>query len=178
MSCVALDVLGRYQGAVSATRRSWRPPIASRSSATSAATSPGSPGSTSLQTRPPPSPSCAEPAEDAPELADKAYDVLLDPQRGFARKAEMDIEGLKTVLALRSEYGEPKRTLTDPLRYVDLSYYDEASNNQNRAHRENCRCFVPLAVPPPRRSSGSPPFCRSPPRRKRRSRSRSVSAWR
>jgi hypothetical protein len=30
------------------------------------------------------------------------------------------------VLALRSEYGEPRKTLDDPARYVDLRYYKEA----------------------------------------------------
>jgi ABC-type nitrate/sulfonate/bicarbonate transport system substrate-binding protein len=62
----------------------------------------------------------------APELAAKAYDILLDRQGGFAPKAEIDVEGVRRVLALRSEYGEPKKTLDDPAKYVDLGYYKEA----------------------------------------------------
>lgn len=62
----------------------------------------------------------------APELADKSYDVLLHPTRGFARKARLDTEGLKTVLALRSQYGEPRKALGDPTRYYDLAYYQKA----------------------------------------------------
>jgi hypothetical protein len=34
------------------------------------------------------------------------------------------VEGIKTVLKLRSEYGQPKKELTDPSRYYDLSYYE------------------------------------------------------
>jgi hypothetical protein len=34
--------------------------------------------------------------------------------------------GVRTVLALRSEYGEPKKALRDPAKYLDLSYYKQA----------------------------------------------------
>jgi ABC-type nitrate/sulfonate/bicarbonate transport system substrate-binding protein len=63
----------------------------------------------------------------SPELAEKTYGILLDPQDGFARKAELDVEGIKTVLALRAQYGEPKKALTDPLKYTDLAYYKKAT---------------------------------------------------
>lgn len=62
----------------------------------------------------------------SPELAAKSYDILLDPKQGFARRAEIDMKGVRTVLALRSEYGEPRNMLTDPGKYIDLSYYKEA----------------------------------------------------
>src|SRR3989442_1409505 len=57
-----------------------------------------------------------------PELAAKTYDVLLG--RGFEPDAALDVEGIRTVLALRSQYGRPQKELTDPARYYDLSYYD------------------------------------------------------
>ena len=38
----------------------------------------------------------------------------------------MDVEGVRTVLALRSEYGRPQKTLTDPMKYIDLTYYKRA----------------------------------------------------
>jgi hypothetical protein len=63
----------------------------------------------------------------SPELAAKTYDVLLAPTGGFDRNAALDVEGVRTVLALRSEYGRPQKSLTDPARYYDLSYYDKAA---------------------------------------------------
>jgi ABC-type nitrate/sulfonate/bicarbonate transport system substrate-binding protein len=60
------------------------------------------------------------------ELAAKSYEILLNPKTGFARHAELDIEGVKTVLALRSEYGEPRKQLTDAAKYYDLRYHAKA----------------------------------------------------
>lgn len=62
----------------------------------------------------------------SPELAEKTYGVLLAPRNGLLKKARIDLDGVKTVLKLRSEYGEPKKALTDPGKYVDLSYYRRA----------------------------------------------------
>ena len=62
----------------------------------------------------------------SPELAAKSYDILLDPKRGFGRRAAIDLEGVRAVLALRSQYGEPKKFLDDPMKYLDLSYYSRA----------------------------------------------------
>ena len=36
------------------------------------------------------------------------------------------MEGVKTVLELRSKYGVPQKSLTDPMKYVDLSFYQKA----------------------------------------------------
>jgi ABC-type nitrate/sulfonate/bicarbonate transport system substrate-binding protein len=57
------------------------------------------------------------------ELAQKSYDILVHPSRGFSRRAEIDIAGIKTVLALRSKYAQPSKPLTDPAKYYDLQYY-------------------------------------------------------
>jgi ABC-type nitrate/sulfonate/bicarbonate transport system substrate-binding protein len=46
--------------------------------------------------------------------------------RGLPAKAQLDIAGIRKVLELRSEYGQPKKTLTDPARYYDLKYYEAA----------------------------------------------------
>jgi ABC-type nitrate/sulfonate/bicarbonate transport system substrate-binding protein len=62
----------------------------------------------------------------APELAAKSYNILLDPKQGFTRKAAIDMKGVTTVLALRSEYGEPKKTLDNPGKYIDLTWYKKA----------------------------------------------------
>jgi ABC-type nitrate/sulfonate/bicarbonate transport system substrate-binding protein len=55
-----------------------------------------------------------------------AYRVLLHPRDGFQRKAQIDLEGVRTVLRLRSKYGLPQKTLTDPARYYDASFYRAA----------------------------------------------------
>jgi ABC-type nitrate/sulfonate/bicarbonate transport system substrate-binding protein len=60
------------------------------------------------------------------ELASATYDVLLADTGGFDRKARLDPEGIATVLALRSEYGRPQKTLTDTGKYSDTRYYDAA----------------------------------------------------
>jgi hypothetical protein len=36
------------------------------------------------------------------------------------------MKGVTTVLALRSEYGEPKKMLDDPDKYIDLTWYKKA----------------------------------------------------
>lgn len=59
-------------------------------------------------------------------LAEITYDRLLDPLHGFQRRAAIERDGIRTVLALRSRYGKPQRALTDPDRYYDGSYYAQA----------------------------------------------------
>jgi len=123
----AIDVLGRYQGLVGAARRSWAQAnpdkvvgfirayrsgldwLYDRSNKAEAL------GILQKNVR-----------GMTPELAAKTYDVLLAPTGGFDPKAELDVEGVRTVLKLRSEYGEPKKELTDPARYFDLTYYQRA----------------------------------------------------
>jgi ABC-type nitrate/sulfonate/bicarbonate transport system substrate-binding protein len=60
------------------------------------------------------------------ELAAKSYAILAHPTRGFARRAELDVAGVNTVLALRSKYAQPPKQLTDPAKYYDLQYYAKA----------------------------------------------------
>jgi ABC-type nitrate/sulfonate/bicarbonate transport system substrate-binding protein len=58
--------------------------------------------------------------------ANAAYGVLLAPRDGFQKKAQIDLQGVRTALALRSKYAEPKKALDDPNRYYDPSFYREA----------------------------------------------------
>jgi ABC-type nitrate/sulfonate/bicarbonate transport system substrate-binding protein len=58
--------------------------------------------------------------------ARKAWDVLLGGREGFQKKARLDREGIETVLKLRSEFGVPRKLLTEPDRYIDESYYRRA----------------------------------------------------
>ena len=62
----------------------------------------------------------------SPELAQQSYNELLDPRGGFFRKGRVNMQGLRTVLALRTRYAEPKKTLKNPMNYYDPSYYDAA----------------------------------------------------
>jgi ABC-type nitrate/sulfonate/bicarbonate transport system substrate-binding protein len=61
-----------------------------------------------------------------PALAKQAYDLLLADKGGITRDIALDMRGIRTVLELRSKYGMPKKTLTDPMKYVDLTYYEKA----------------------------------------------------
>jgi ABC-type nitrate/sulfonate/bicarbonate transport system substrate-binding protein len=61
-----------------------------------------------------------------PQGALAAYGILLSPVEGFQKKAKIDLEGVKTVLALRTKYAKPHKTLSDPSRYYDPSFYDAA----------------------------------------------------
>ena len=64
-----------------------------------------------------------------PELAAKAYNVYVSEKTGFFRKPVFNPEAIKTVLALRSEYGVPRRMLTDPSLYYDARYLAAAGIN-------------------------------------------------
>jgi ABC-type nitrate/sulfonate/bicarbonate transport system substrate-binding protein len=55
-----------------------------------------------------------------PSAAEQTYEELLNPVTGFIRDGMINVEGLGTVLALRSRYGEPKKELTDPAKYCDM----------------------------------------------------------
>jgi ABC-type nitrate/sulfonate/bicarbonate transport system substrate-binding protein len=122
----AIDVYGRYQGLTGATRRSW------------AAANPGKleayirgyreglawlfdPGNKAE--------AIAVLRRNLPQLSDglalQSYGVLVNP-KGFAPDGALDIEGVRQVLVLRSEYGEPKKTITDPMRYYDPKYFEAA----------------------------------------------------
>src|SRR5215469_335612 len=61
----------------------------------------------------------------SPSLAQQSY-AALDNPRGFAPRAQIDLAGVRTVLDLRSRYGEPRRVLADPARYYDPQYYQAA----------------------------------------------------
>lgn len=52
----------------------------------------------------------------SPALVAKTYDVVLSPSGGFFRGAKPDLRGIDRALALRSRYGKPYRTLTDPMK--------------------------------------------------------------
>ncbi|MEI9915191.1 MAG: hypothetical protein WDN29_04585 [Methylovirgula sp.] len=59
------------------------------------------------------------------KLAEQTYGELLDPKAGFFRSAKVNMDGLRTVLRLRSTYGSGPK-LDDPARYYDASYWADA----------------------------------------------------
>ena len=61
-----------------------------------------------------------------PALAKRSYELLVADKGGVTRDVALDIDGIRTVLQLRSKFGQPQKTLSDPMKYVDLSYYDKA----------------------------------------------------
>ena len=65
------------------------------------------------------------PNMDAP-LAAATCEVLLAKSGGFDRQARLDEQGMRAVLALRTQYGQPQKVLTDPQQYCDLTYYERA----------------------------------------------------
>ena len=121
------DVLGAYQGLVGATRRGWAKEretdlvgyIRAYLAALDWLYEPANRGEAVAILRKN-LPAMTE------ELAQKSYDILAHPKSGFARHAELDVPGIKTVLALRSKYATPPKQLTDPAKYYDLQYYAKA----------------------------------------------------
>ncbi len=123
----ARDVFPRYQGLVGATRRSWAAANGDALTAFIAAHLESLAWLHDRANRPAAAAILAEKVPNmTPEFGAVVYDELLKLPGGFEPKARLDQEGLKVVLALRSEYGRPQKTLSDPMKYVDLSFYERA----------------------------------------------------
>jgi ABC-type nitrate/sulfonate/bicarbonate transport system substrate-binding protein len=60
------------------------------------------------------------------KVAEETLDALLDSDYGLYPKAELNLPGLKSVLALRAEMGYLKPPLPPAEKYIDLSYYNRA----------------------------------------------------
>src|SRR5712664_1831634 len=123
----ATDVLGAYQGIVGGARKGWADAnrdavvgfIRSFSEAVDWLYDPRNKDEAVLIFR--------KNLPNVPEHgAQAAYGVLLAPSGGFQKKAQIDLEGVRTVLRLRSKYAEPKKSLSDPSRYYDASFYRAA----------------------------------------------------
>ncbi len=61
-------------------------------------------------------------AEDAASI----YASLVSGKGGLNRGAAINMDGVKTLLDLRNNLGDGKQILNDPMKYVDLSYYEKA----------------------------------------------------
>ena len=60
------------------------------------------------------------------EIAERTYQLLSEPNFGFAPDAKLNLEGFRNMLALRAEVEQPGTQLPPPERYLDLSYYERA----------------------------------------------------
>jgi ABC-type nitrate/sulfonate/bicarbonate transport system substrate-binding protein len=58
--------------------------------------------------------------------AQRHVDALLGTREGFTRGGALDADGMMTVLRIRSEFGLPRKALSDPARYVDDRYQQAA----------------------------------------------------
>jgi ABC-type nitrate/sulfonate/bicarbonate transport system substrate-binding protein len=67
-----------------------------------------------------------------PKVAERTYELLVDPSFGFNVDAKFDQEGFKNLLALRAEIQRKGEAAIPPERYVDLSYYERAMNRLGR----------------------------------------------
>jgi ABC-type nitrate/sulfonate/bicarbonate transport system substrate-binding protein len=63
--------------------------------------------------------------EIKPQVVGAVMKSLLSPLSGLTPKGAITIEGIKTALDLRTRYGKPSSPLTDPYKYIDLSYYND-----------------------------------------------------
>jgi ABC-type nitrate/sulfonate/bicarbonate transport system substrate-binding protein len=123
----AIDQLGHYQGLVGATRRGWAEQherelvayIRGYLSGLDWLFEPINKNEAILLLR-------SKLPNMSEHLALKSYDILINPKNGFSRKAELDLEGVRTVLSLRSEYGNPCKYLSDSSKYLELRYYEIA----------------------------------------------------
>jgi ABC-type nitrate/sulfonate/bicarbonate transport system substrate-binding protein len=61
-----------------------------------------------------------------PDIAERTYALLSEPNFGFAPDARLNLEGFRNMLALRAEVEQPGATLPTPERYLDLGYYERA----------------------------------------------------
>jgi ABC-type nitrate/sulfonate/bicarbonate transport system substrate-binding protein len=122
----AVDVYGQYQGISGTTRRSWAAENPKKLNAYIRGYREGLAWLFDPKNR---EEAIAILRKNLPQLSEglagQSYSVLVNP-KGFALDGALSIEGVRRVLTLRSEYGEPKKQLTDPMLYYDPRYYEAA----------------------------------------------------
>jgi ABC-type nitrate/sulfonate/bicarbonate transport system substrate-binding protein len=123
----AVDAYGQYQGLTGATRRSWAAANPKKLDAYIRGYRAGLAWLFDPRNK---DEAIAILRKNLPQLSEglavQSYGALVSP-RGFAADGALSIDGVRRVLALRGEYGEPKKTLSDPMRYYDPRYYEAAA---------------------------------------------------
>jgi ABC-type nitrate/sulfonate/bicarbonate transport system substrate-binding protein len=123
----AVDVLGPYQTIVGMTRRSWA--VGNRDALVGfiRASSEAINWLSDAKNRAEAVAIYRRRLPNVPEdAAQRHVNSLLGAREGFTRGGALDSEGMMTVLRIRSEFGLPRKTLTDPARYVDERYQQAA----------------------------------------------------
>jgi ABC-type nitrate/sulfonate/bicarbonate transport system substrate-binding protein len=126
----AVDVLGPYQTIVGMARRSWAQGNGIALSSFIRASSEAIDWLYDPKNR---AEAVAIYRKHLPNVAEAAaqrhVDALLGEREGFTRGGALDSEGMMTVLRIRSEFGRPEKTLTEPARYIDLRYREAATTH-------------------------------------------------
>jgi ABC-type nitrate/sulfonate/bicarbonate transport system substrate-binding protein len=125
----AIDIYGHYQGLIGAARREW----AARHPRLVEAYIRGYMAGVDF-VRDPANKDYAiavlrKQLPQMPEAVAMQSYAAMTGASGFTPKAELDVEGVRRVLALRSEYGQPKKSMTDPTKYYRPEYYSAARAN-------------------------------------------------
>ena len=123
----AIDVYGHYQGLIGAARREW---AAKNPKLVEAYIRGTIAGVDFLRDSKNKDEAIAILRKNLPQMPEpvalQSYAAMTGPT-GFTPKAAIDLEGVRRVLALRSEYGEPKKTMSDPTKYYVPNYYRAAT---------------------------------------------------
>jgi ABC-type nitrate/sulfonate/bicarbonate transport system substrate-binding protein len=123
----ASEVLGGYQGSVSATRRDWarqHPDIvvryirAYRAGQEWLLTPANKDAAIAIL--------MAEFPQATPQMGQANYTNLVASGKGYNPGAKLDLAGAKNVLDLRRRYGPKGKTITDARHFVDESYFNRA----------------------------------------------------
>jgi ABC-type nitrate/sulfonate/bicarbonate transport system substrate-binding protein len=123
----AIDTYGHYQGLIGAARRKW---AASNPQLVEAYIRGYIAGVDFLREPQNKDAAIAVLRKQLPQMPEQvamqSYVAMTGPA-GFTPKATIDLEGVRRVLALRSKYGEPKKSMTDPAKYYVPDYYRAAT---------------------------------------------------
>ena len=57
---------------------------------------------------------------------------MVTSKGGLNRGAKINMDGVKMLLTLRNEVAPAGKQLTDPSKYIDLSYYEKATGGKCR----------------------------------------------
>ncbi|MPZ59253.1 MAG: ABC transporter substrate-binding protein [Rhizobiales bacterium] len=123
----ANDVLGGYQGSVSATRRDW---AAKNADTIVRYIRAYRAGQVWLMAPANKDAAIAILKAEFPQMADNltqtTYKMLVTENKGFNPGAKIDMAGAKTVLDLRRRYGPKGKTITNVAHFIDERYFNTA----------------------------------------------------
>jgi ABC-type nitrate/sulfonate/bicarbonate transport system substrate-binding protein len=130
----AISVYGHYQGLCGATRREW---ATSNTNLVEAYIRGYVAGVELLRDVKNKDYACALLRKHLPQMSDEiaaqTY-AAMTGATGFTPNVELDVDGVRRVLALRREYGHPKKDMSDPTKYYLPDYYRTAINSRINVH--------------------------------------------